>query len=156
MKSGFVIKEASSRFKLSELLGALSGINKTHGNVVQIFNPDYVIDRAHLEGAYLNAMSAFKSRTNISKSVATEMLLYAAMTRQINEAIKLVGAKSGRRFIFFASSKSAYAKVRELLASAKECKPSEKHASDTARMFGISPEKDLDVFVLQKIAVSRL
>ena len=84
------------------------------------------------------------------------MILFAAMTRQINDAIKLVGAKSNKRFILFASNKGAYSNAKKVLEHVKEYKTTEKHSMDTAKKFGIDAKKDLDLFVLQKMAVSRL
>ena len=152
----FIIKEASSKFKIDELLKIMSEINSTKGSTVQIFYPGMVIDEIHLAGAYMNAVAAFKSHTNISKSVATEMLLFAAMTRQINDAIKLVGAKSNKRFILFASNCNAYKKAKKVLDHVKEHKVSDAHSIAAAKKFGIDAKKDLDLFVLQRMAVSKL
>jgi tRNA threonylcarbamoyladenosine modification (KEOPS) complex Cgi121 subunit len=156
MGTDFIIKEASSKFRIEELLKITAEINETKGSTVQIFYPDMVIDEIHLAGAYTNAVAAFKSHKNISKSIATEMLLFAAMTRQINDAIELVGAKSNKKFILFASNSSAYNKAKKVLDHVKEYKVTEKHSMDTAKKFGIDAKKDLDLFVLQKMAVSGL
>lgn len=154
--SNFVIKEASSKLRIEELLKIIAEINATKGNTVQIFNPGMVIGEMHLAGAYMNAVAAFKSHTNISKSIAAEMLLFTAMTRQINEAIKLVGVKSNKNFVLFASSKSAYGKAKGLLYRVKEYKAPGGHSMATAKKFGIDAKGDLDLFVLQKITMSRL
>ncbi len=155
-RSDFVIKEASSKFRIGELLKITAEINATKGNTIQIFYPDMIIGEMHLAGAYMNAITAFKSHTNISKSIATEMMLFVAMTRQINDAIKMVGAKSSKRFILFASNSSAFNKAKKVLDHVKEYKVSEKHSIATAKKFGIDAKKDLNLFVLQKMAVSRL
>ena len=152
----FIIKEASSKFRIDELLKITSEINSTKGSTVQIFYPDMVIDEIHLAGAYMNAVAAFKSHANISKGVATEMMLFAAMTRQINDAIKLVGAKSNKKFVLFASNRSAYNKAKRVLDKAKEYKASNAHSIATAKKFGIDAKKGLDLFVLQRMAVSGL
>ncbi len=154
--AGFVIKQASSKLRIEELLKAIAEINATKGNTVQVFDPDMIIDEMHLAGAYMNAVAGFKSHTNISKNIATEMMLFAAMTRQINEAIRLVGAKSNRKFVLFASNTGAFNKVKKVLDHVKEYKVSEKHSMDTSKKFGINAKKDFDLFVLQRMAVSRL
>lgn len=154
--NAFIIKETSSKFRIDELLKITAEISGTKGSTVQIFNPDMIIDEMHLAGAYTNAVAVFKSYTNISKNVATEMMLFAAMTRQINDAIKLVGAKSNKRFILFASNKVAYLRTKKYLSAIKEYKKSGKRSITIAKKFGIDAKKDLDLFVLQKMAVSRL
>ena len=156
--SSVVIKEASSRLDLGELLEGISGMNRDSGSVVQLFNPRSVISRAHLAGAYADAVNAFDSKTNISKSVAMEMLLFAAMTRQISEAIAKAGIKSQRSFIVFANSKPAYGKARQLLSAAKEFRPAAAASLERARSLGIMCRdvRDLDMLVLQGMAVSRL
>ncbi len=150
-----IIKEASSRFKLEELLQRVQGINS--GNtVVQIFNPNFVISRAHLAGAYADSVLAFESNANISKGIATEMLLFAAMTRQINDAIRIMGARSAKHFILFASDKKAYMRMKDLLDKAKDYKENASRSHTIAKSFGLKAEKELDVLIMQKMAVSRL
>ena len=56
----FVIKEASSKFRIEELLKIMAEINRTKGNTIQIFYPDMVIDEMHLAGAYTNAVADFQ------------------------------------------------------------------------------------------------
>lgn len=60
---------------------------------IQIFNADLIAKEEHLYFAVLNALSAFRSRTNLSKSLAMETMLYAASERQIQKAIQSVGIK---------------------------------------------------------------
>ena len=60
---------------------------------IQFFNADLVATWEHLYFAVLNALSAFRSRTNLSKSLAMETLLYASSERQIQKAIQAVGIK---------------------------------------------------------------
>lgn len=58
---------------------------------VQFFNADLIAGKAHLRFAALNALTAFKSKVNISNSLAMETLLYASAQRQIKDALKLMG-----------------------------------------------------------------
>jgi len=60
---------------------------------VQFFDAELIASWEHLYFAALNALNAFKNRTNISKSVAIETLLYASAQRQIEKAVELVGIK---------------------------------------------------------------
>jgi KEOPS complex subunit Cgi121 len=68
---------------------------KTPSSVwVQFFNAELVATWQHLFFAVLNALLAFRSNRNISKSVAVETLLYASAQRQISKAIQFIGIKS--------------------------------------------------------------
>jgi tRNA threonylcarbamoyladenosine modification (KEOPS) complex Cgi121 subunit len=58
---------------------------------VQFFNAELVATWQHLYFAVLNALLAFRSKGNISKSVAMEAMLYASAQRQIRKAIQLIG-----------------------------------------------------------------
>jgi tRNA threonylcarbamoyladenosine modification (KEOPS) complex Cgi121 subunit len=60
---------------------------------VQFFNATLVATWEHLYFATLNALWAFKNRTNISKKLEIETLLYASAQRQIRKAIELMGFK---------------------------------------------------------------
>jgi tRNA threonylcarbamoyladenosine modification (KEOPS) complex Cgi121 subunit len=60
---------------------------------VQFFDARLIAGWKHLYFAALNALNAFKNKTNISNSVAVETLLYASAQRQINKAVELLGIK---------------------------------------------------------------
>jgi tRNA threonylcarbamoyladenosine modification (KEOPS) complex Cgi121 subunit len=60
---------------------------------IQFFNADLIATAEHLYFAVLNALSAFKGGTNLSKSLAMETMLYASSQRQIQKAIQAVGLK---------------------------------------------------------------
>jgi len=60
---------------------------------VQFFDAKLIAGWKHLYFAALNALNAFKNKTNISNSVAVETLLYASARRQINKAVELLGIK---------------------------------------------------------------
>ncbi len=60
---------------------------------VQLFDADLVASWQHLYFAVLNALMAFRTGRNISKSVAVEVMLYASAQRQIKKAIELIGVK---------------------------------------------------------------
>ncbi|MCJ7762626.1 KEOPS complex subunit Cgi121 [Candidatus Bathyarchaeota archaeon] len=63
------------------------------GTAVQFFNAELVATWQHLYFAVLNALTAFRNKSNISKNVAVEVMLYASAQRQIRKAIALVGIK---------------------------------------------------------------
>lgn len=65
----------------------------------QLFDARLVATFDHLFFASLNALTAFKNRENISKSLAMEIMLYASGQRQIRKAMKLIGIKSNTQEI---------------------------------------------------------
>jgi tRNA threonylcarbamoyladenosine modification (KEOPS) complex Cgi121 subunit len=76
----------------------LKAFRKQAQNVeLQFFDADYIATEEHLYFAVLNALQAFKSKTNCSKSVAMEAMLYASAQRQISKAIEYIGVKPGSR-----------------------------------------------------------
>ena len=60
---------------------------------IQFFNAELIATQEHLYFAVLNALQAFKNKTNISKSPAMETMLYASAQRQIQKAIQRCGIK---------------------------------------------------------------
>jgi KEOPS complex subunit Cgi121 len=60
---------------------------------VQFFDAELVATWQHLYFAVLNALLAFRSGRNVSKSVAMEAMLYASAQRQISKALQLIGVK---------------------------------------------------------------
>ncbi|NWF87215.1 hypothetical protein HXY32_05340 [Candidatus Bathyarchaeota archaeon] len=58
---------------------------------IQFFDAQYVASWQHLYFAALNALTAFKNRGNISKSLTVETMLYASAQRQIRKAMELLG-----------------------------------------------------------------
>lgn len=62
--------------------------------VCQLFNANLIATWRHLFFAALNALKAFEGGSNISRSLAIEMLLYASAQRQIQKAMDLIGVTS--------------------------------------------------------------
>lgn len=60
---------------------------------IQFFDAKFVATWQHLYFAALNALTAFKNKENISKSLAMETMLYASAQRQIRKAMNLIGIK---------------------------------------------------------------
>jgi len=60
---------------------------------IQFFDADTIATQEHLYFAVLNALQAFKNKTNLSKSPAMETMLYASAQRQIQKAIERCGIK---------------------------------------------------------------
>jgi tRNA threonylcarbamoyladenosine modification (KEOPS) complex Cgi121 subunit len=60
---------------------------------IQFFDAELIATQEHLYFAVLNALQAFKNKTNLSKSPAMETLLYTSAERQIQKAIERCGIK---------------------------------------------------------------
>jgi len=96
-----VIKEYGKHYLITGLrdskvanLDLLMKTLKEKGScVVQVFNADLIAGWEHLFFAAFNALKAFESKRNISKTLSMEILLYASMQRQISNALKLIGVR---------------------------------------------------------------
>ncbi len=80
--------------KPEQLLKAVRGGKQKDVNV-QFFNASLIATWEHLYFAVLDALMAFGTRRNISKSIAVEAMLYSSAQRQIKKAIELIGVKNG-------------------------------------------------------------
>ncbi|HEX7482102.1 MAG TPA: KEOPS complex subunit Cgi121 [Candidatus Bathyarchaeia archaeon] len=58
---------------------------------IQFFDAELIATQEHLYFAVLNALQAFKNKTNLSKSPEMETMLYASAQRQIQKAINRSG-----------------------------------------------------------------
>ena len=58
---------------------------------VQFFDAQLIATQEHLYFVALNALLAFRNKTNISKSLAMETMLFASAQRQIQKAIQRCG-----------------------------------------------------------------
>ncbi|NLN71877.1 MAG: hypothetical protein GX137_03705 [Thermoplasmatales archaeon] len=67
------------------------------GGDAVLFNPDMVCGPAHLLSAAEHAARAFRNGTNRSKTLATEIILYAAGDRQISKAMRKMNPKDPER-----------------------------------------------------------
>ncbi len=84
-----------SRIDVPEELLILVGREKPSNVEIQIFDAEGVATWEHLYFAVLNALMAFKNKTNASRSLAMETMLYASAQRQICKATEILGVKSG-------------------------------------------------------------
>ncbi|MGA2681661.1 MAG: KEOPS complex subunit Cgi121 [Candidatus Bathyarchaeia archaeon] len=60
---------------------------------MQFFDANVIASYRHLYFAVLNALQAFQNKTNLSRSLAVETMLYASAQRQIQKAIQRCGIK---------------------------------------------------------------
>ena len=78
--------------KAEEFLKANRKENRENVDV-QFFDAQLIATKEHLYFAALNALQAFQNKTNVSKSLAMETMLYASAQRQIQKAIQRCGIK---------------------------------------------------------------
>ncbi|MEM3827544.1 MAG: KEOPS complex subunit Cgi121 [Candidatus Micrarchaeaceae archaeon] len=152
-----VIKRASATVSIGMLVEeARTKYRDGKKGFVQFFDVSAIISRMHMLGAYANALSAFKEKSNASSSVQMEMLLFAAMTRQIGDAVKIAGAKTNEDFLLFATSDKAYRTIADKIKKSEEPVFTRKEGIRNAQRYGINPSKDLDAAVLNAMALSGL
>jgi KEOPS complex subunit Cgi121 len=60
---------------------------------IQVLDSELVATWQHLYFAVLNALTSFKNRQNISRSLAMEIMLYASAQRQIRKATEVIGVR---------------------------------------------------------------
>lgn len=77
-----------------EALGTARDAGRADASV-QLMRASMVFGRIHLESAIDHAIRSFEQGRNASNSPATETLLYASGTRQIDRAIKKMGIREG-------------------------------------------------------------
>ena len=150
---------ALSKLDISSISSTAKSLSKSH-NVIQIFDPSKIINRIHLDAAYLNAVEAFEEHTNSSNSLSTEMLLFAAFTSQITIAIDKVGAKDNMNFLLFCSNISAFKQLSNTMpiTKIKEFRHSPEQMHKIARTFKIFAKdlKGIDYAIMQRMALSKL
>lgn len=152
--SDFLIKEASTKLSIDQLLEEIKKV-ASRKVALQIFDPDSVINKVHLIGAYINATVAFKNHSNKANNLSLEMLLFAAMTNQINVAIEKVGAKSSSKILVFSNDKKSFRKISKFLTNVKDFNRKKAQSIAIAQKFGINQE-NIDALLLQSITLSRL
>jgi KEOPS complex subunit Cgi121 len=70
-----------------------AGAEKTPNVEVQVFDAGNIATWQHLYFAVLNALTAFKNKANVSRSLAMEIMLYASAQRQIRKATEILGVR---------------------------------------------------------------
>jgi tRNA threonylcarbamoyladenosine modification (KEOPS) complex Cgi121 subunit len=125
-------------------------LEKTKGrDVVNFFDYGAVVSQEHLLFAYANAMANTSNKTARARSTSVEMLLCAALTSQIGDAIKRVGAKGGKRMVVFCDTEAAFGRISEKLSKIGEFRPSAAHTKAALRALGVG---DMDA-LLSEMAV---
>ncbi len=80
-------------FDKAELFLKTNRKQKCQNVDIQFFDAELIATQEHLSFAVLNALQAFENKTNFSKSLAMETMLYASAQGQIQKAIIRSGIK---------------------------------------------------------------
>ncbi len=150
-----VIKAALPKVDIGKLLDRAAEISD-EAQVVQFFNREAVASREHVLGAYLNALIAFRNHTNRARSIGIEMLLFVSLTDQINDALKIAGAKPESEMIVFASSTDMFSKIAPMLKGISDFNQNRTHQSAVLEKLGIKNTGDAYSSIMQAMAMSRL
>lgn len=105
----FEIKLGTPKMPITKLLVVIDSKN---AGMLQLFDPNFICCKEHLQWAYANAYFAFKEHSNRARGMKMEVLLYAAMTYQIGDAIAKAGAKEGMEAIILYDNKFKSSKIR--------------------------------------------
>lgn len=93
-RSDILVIPASSSLDKEELVSRASEMEG-----VQVFDVDAIVHEDHVRFAFFHALKAFEEGKNIAKTLSLELLLRAAVTRQIAVAIEQVGVKDPRSIV---------------------------------------------------------
>ena len=120
---------AYKNVKIDDVEDFIRNARKEAGEaVVQFFDAKFIAGFEHLFFAVLNALAAFKNKLNISKSLAVEILLYAAAERQIRNAVKSLGVKGETKdvaVVVLAESKEGVMSVLDKLSNITKARQDE-------------------------------
>lgn len=92
---------------------------------IQFFDAQQIATPQHLYFAALNALQAFQNKTNHSKSLAVETMLYASAQRQIKKAIQQCGIKPQTKDMAVVAIGESQIEVEDLLKKVTTCLCSE-------------------------------
>jgi len=101
----------------------------------QAFDPAAIVSERQLLLAYKLAERAFAEKRNIAKSIEAEVLVRAAATRKIGEAIERAGAKNGK-FLLLTDAEGK--KLEDLLKAVEGKKVAVHFAGEkAAKVYGV-------------------
>ena len=159
----FRVVPARTKFKdVEELLSRMKEISERRRAVIQAFDPDMVLSENHLIFSAHHAFKAFAEKRAIAKKLESELLLWAAGTRRIGEAVKKVGVKNAGKAVFLIQKGKEEEVLRDLGAEPDEklMRMSREKAGRVTHSFGINENArgcyPLEELLLEKIAMLRL
>ncbi|MFO7618982.1 MAG: KEOPS complex subunit Cgi121 [Thermoplasmata archaeon] len=148
---------------LDGFLASVSALEKRHGITIQLLRADRIFGAEHLVSATEKAERAFAGKTNMSRTLGMEILLYAAAERQTGEALRKLGISDGIEEIALVLVGDVEpGKILEELALERDDSVLEPDCKDFS-IFNIT-EADIEMFgvqgipelVLEKVALSEV
>jgi tRNA threonylcarbamoyladenosine modification (KEOPS) complex Cgi121 subunit len=115
---------------------------------MQFFDASVIATSRHLYFAVLNALQAFRNKTNISKSLAVETMLYASALRQIQKAIQRCGIKPQTANMAITIIGEKPAEIRTMLGEIEAC-VGEEPDETVLEMTPVKLEKIKEVFQIK-------
>jgi len=159
----FGVVPARTGFKdVEELLSRMKEISERRKAVIQAFDPDMVLSENHLIFSAHHAFKAFAEKRAIAKKLESELLLWAAGTRRIGEAVEKVGVKDPGRVVLLIEKGKERGVLSDLGAEKDEklLKMSREKSVRITHSFGISENRcgyyPLEELLLEKIAMLAL
>lgn len=146
----------SSSAELMAQLKAAAGLRV----IAQAFDPHLVLSANHLLFAYLGAFKAFERRRSVAKTLQNELLLRAAATRKVSDAIRMIGVKEPAHvaLLVAGSRRDALRLLKLLGANPLPLQPASAQKRESiARAFGIDTRLlarySLEDMLIEKMAL---
>ena len=150
--------------EIEEFLEEINLFSKKNSCIIQSFDSELIFGKDHLKSAVDHAKRAIENKTNTSKTLEMEILLYASGERQLKKAIPKMGVKKGDSSIAFVliSEKSDKKLVDKLIKdlSLERNDKVLKGTLDTLKKFGINKSEIETVkedkycdLILEKVAM---
>ena len=130
--------------------------------VVQAFDPRFVASTDHLRSAAEKAVRSTNRGENVAESIDMEILLYAAGTRQIDDALEIAVSPPCEAVMTVTAEpgETACREVESVLEDAREIEEHSGNWSDIVRYFDIPEEEigsvgshKLETLVLERVAL---
>ena len=142
--------------KVDDVNGLVAGLSKL--GKFQVMDARCVLGEEHVRFACFEALRSFKSGQNVTSSLPMEMLVKAACTTQISEAIARIGVKGGCREVVLVAVEAddeAVSKAVALLGgriSSRPLKASRAKRARIKKLFSLS--EPVEKALLEGIALS--
>ncbi|MGC8567959.1 MAG: hypothetical protein ACP5RP_01135 [Candidatus Micrarchaeia archaeon] len=144
----FRIFRASSKLVLNDIFSIIDRINnetehKSKAEVLQVFNPNSIINRFHITSSYMNAVFAEKEHRLGIRSMSFGIIIFAALERQLSAAIEKVGAKDPGKLLVFSNIQDL--KYDCLFYKIEDFNPDLKHMIKAAKRMHIQAGREDEI-----------
>ena len=154
----FRVVPARTKFRDVEgLLSRMKEVSERRKAVIQAFDPDMVLSENHLIFSAHHAFKAFAEKRAIARRLESELLLRAAGTRRIGEAVERIGVKDPSRVVLLIERGKERGVLRDLGAERDEklLRMSREKAERIRRSFGIG-ENECSYYALEDVLLERI